>query len=176
MASSYIPAKDPLANFTSEELNKLLFYSEGKLYRKDKNGKTDFSRVAGGKIGGGYILVSIRNKQYLAHRVIWKMFYDELPETIDHVNGDRADNRLENLRAATKAENLRNAFLRKNNTSGVKGVSWRKDANKWRGYVSLNGKQHLAGLFTDKNECIEAVKILRIQLHEEFAKHAEAVV
>jgi hypothetical protein len=86
--------------------------------------------IAGAKRSDGYISVGFNNKAYLAHRLIWRFVYGEWPEfEIDHINGDKADNRIENLRACTTAENRRNMPVRRNKTSRYSGV--RKSRNAW---------------------------------------------
>ena len=82
----------------------------------------------------------INSKPYKAHRVIWKMVYGSDPHYIDHINGDRTDNRISNLRSVTKAQNNRNKRLRSDNKSGVTGVHWYNPRNKWRVDVRYNGK------------------------------------
>lgn len=69
-------------------------------------------------------------KSMPAHRIIWEMVYGECPDVIDHINGDKHDNRLVNLRNVDRAENMRNRKLNKRNKSGINGVSTRKDG-KW---------------------------------------------
>ena len=172
MPSSYRPESDPLCKFTKDELHLMLAYADGHIYRRLIDGSIDFSKPAGAKALSGYIVVSIKNKRYLAHRVIWRMHGKQMPETIDHINLDKTDNRIKNLRAATKAENLRNVGVKSLNKSGVKGVSWHKYARKWRGTVSVDGRQHHAGLFESKAECIAAVQLLRQSLHGDFARNA----
>jgi|DEB0MinimDraft_6_1074348.scaffolds.fasta_scaffold40712_3 hypothetical protein len=172
MTKVYQEDLDPLSSLSVADLRKEFTYQKGKLYRNGKDGLPDFSRLAGGKTGCGYIVVSINNKQYLAHRVIWKMHGFSLGETIDHINGNRTDNRIENLRLATKAQNVRNSGLRRDNKSGVKGVSYRKASKSWRGQVCFEGKCYSAGSFRSKDECAEAVRLLREALHGQFAKHA----
>ena len=79
----------------------------------------------------GYMTVKIINSTYMLHRVIWLWVYGEFPpHDIDHINGDRADNRLVNLRAVTRQENMKNRCLSKNNKSGTTGVYW-SGQKKW---------------------------------------------
>ena len=88
--------------------------------------------------------------------------------TIDHINRIRHDNRKSNLRYATIQENARNKSIQHNNTSGVPGVSWRKDRNKWRAYITITGKQITLGLFEDKNDAINARKKAEEKYFGEF--------
>lgn len=106
----------------------------------------------------GYAVVGINGTRYRAHRVIWKMSHGRLPRTkqIDHVDGNKANNRLRNLRLVTNLENCRNMAVSKNNTSGYCGVRWDKQKQAWRAQIMLNGKnQHLV-LSKDKNIAIAA--------------------
>ena len=154
--------------FNKKFLEARFTYKNGELYYRD-----DPERIAGSVNKIGYRLIHIRGKAYLAHRLIWFMFNGTLPETIDHINRKRSDNRIENLRAATKAENLRNLSLRGNNTSGIPGVSRRSINGKWRGQVVLGGKAYSAGSFSTKKECAMAVFALRQKLHGEFSSVGE---
>jgi hypothetical protein len=107
--------------------------------------------IAGAKRSDGYISVGFNNKAYLAHRLIWRFVYGEWPEfEIDHINGDKADNRIENLRACTTAENRRNMPVRRNKTSRYSGV--RKSRNAWSVVIdskigaTLKPKMKLVGM------------------------------
>lgn len=107
----------------------------------------------------GYIKLSIAGKQVYSHRVAWFLFFGEEPKVgIDHVNQIKTDNRISNLRLASKSENGRNTKLPRDNTSGVIGVSWSKISQKWRAYISVEGKQHHLGLFDSKEDAISARK------------------
>lgn len=85
----------------------------------------------------------------------------------DHVNGNGLDNRRPNLRGCTQAQNNCNVRLRGDNTSGVKGVSWRKRERKWIAYV---GRFHI-GYFSSLGDAARAVRSRREELHGEFARH-----
>ena len=92
-------------------------------------------KVAGSVRSDGKAVVGIHGALHLAHRVIWKMVHGEEPDCVDHINGDCSDNRLENLRNVSQAENNRNVARRSDNTSGVGGVSYQADRRAWRAYL-----------------------------------------
>lgn len=85
----------------------------------------------------------------------------------DHINGNRLDNRKENLRLVTKAQNMMNRGLQKNSTSGYKGVN--KHQGKWRAYILEYGKQKHLGVFKDKKEAAKAYNTMAKKLHGEYA-------
>lgn len=96
----------------------------------------------------GYRCGRIFDKTYFAHRVCWVLAAGEWPaDDIDHINGDRADNRLENLRSTTRTHNNRNRRRSSNNTSGVTGVSWHAASRSWHAVIVIAGKQISLGYF-----------------------------
>lgn len=113
--------------------------------------------------GYGYRTGSIFDCTYMAHRVIWAMIHDECPDTIDHINGVRDDNRIENLRSVSLAENLKNQKRYSRNTSGVCGVYWHKRDNKWDAQIRVGGKLMHLGLFTDFDEAVAARKKAEVE-------------
>lgn len=104
----------------------------------------------------GYKQGSIFGRLYLAHKVIYAAAYDEWPDLIDHINQDRADNRLCNLRAADKVINSHNSKIRSDNTSGVKGVSWFKRNQCWRAHLTIGGVQSHLGYFQSLDDAVAA--------------------
>lgn len=106
----------------------------------------------------GYRRVRINNKYYYVHRIVWKLFYkEEPPEIIDHINRNKSDNKIKNLRKATKEINQQNQDLPKNNTSGYRGVFKPKHLKgKYRAVIGVNGKYISLGVFGKKNEAIAA--------------------
>jgi hypothetical protein len=95
----------------------------------------------------GYEVVSIsvnkKRKWILSHRVIWYMIYGSLVDCIDHIDRDKLNNKLSNLRDGTNGVNQRNIKIRSDNTSGVAGVQWHKAGQRWRSTISKNGKQRV---------------------------------
>ena len=110
------------------------------------------------KTTNGYTRVSIGNTRYAVHRVIWKMHTGEEPiGQVDHINGVRTDNRIENLRVVEgQRENSQNQKRYESNTSGITGVNFHKASNKWRAVITDGGDTKYLGTFTDKIDAIYA--------------------
>lgn len=97
-----------------------------------------------------------------AHRLAWVISFGELPvNEIDHINQDKADNRLENLRDVPKSVNQRNGTRKSNNTSGVAGVTWHKQRGKWCAQAYMDGKHHHLGLFEELTAAETAARKFR---------------
>ncbi len=124
--------------------------------------------------------LSISEKGYLkigywkVHDLVWRQFNSNKPKglQIDHINGNKLDNRIENLRLATYAENQWNAKTRVDNKSGVKGVSWHKASQRWRAQVKHDKVIHYLGVYDTIEEAKKVVQKKRIELHGEFTRHA----
>jgi hypothetical protein len=106
----------------------------------------------------GYKHGRIFGKLYLKHRVLMAMKLGYWPEYVDHINGNRADNRIQNLRPATRVQNGRNAARPIHNTSGCIGVSWNKRDQRWTAYITLNRKRKALGNFKTFEEAVECRK------------------
>lgn len=89
---------------------------------------------------------------------------------VDHIDGNKLDNRKQNLRICTNAENCRNRGMQANNTSGYKGVSWSKVANKWTARIKADGSYKGLGYFDTDKKAAQAYNDAAIQYHGEFAK------
>lgn len=139
----------------------------GELRWKRSAGKAKIGSVAGCN-AQGYTLVGVNGRLYKAHRLAWLLHYGESPTgDIDHVNGNRSDNRIVNLRIASHSENMHNRKADRDNKSGAKGVCWNKWRGKWMAYS--NGKH--VGYFNTKESADKAVRVVRERLHREFACH-----
>jgi hypothetical protein len=147
-------------------------YQDGKLIWKQGNSRVKVGRTAGSISGKGYINIKFKQKTYLAHRLIYLYHHGYLPEVLDHINGFKTDNRIENLREATASQNQHNRVLNANNTSGYKGVTFNKLRNKWQAKVKTNNVYKHLGLFEDIEDAAMAVSKYRLEVHGEFAKHA----
>ena len=104
----------------------------------------------------GYMHGTMLGKSYSAHRVIWVMVNGGNPKYIDHINGDKLDNRLSNLRAVTPKDSAKNMPMCKTNNSGVTGVRWYKRTSRWRSEIFVNGKYIHLGYFKNKFDAILA--------------------
>lgn len=106
----------------------------------------------------GYRIGTIFGRNYPAHRVLWLLHTKRWPKNIDHINGDRADNRLVNLRSVSHAENMKNRWQSKRNTSGVTGVHWLAKNRKWAATIGTEGQLVYLGCFTDIADAVTARK------------------
>lgn len=124
-----------------------------------------------GCVIGGYLLIEHNNKPIMAHRLAWKIMTGEWPDKfIDHINGNRVDNRFCNLRLADKWQNARNAKTPKTNTSGFKGVCWDKDAKKWLAQINIDGRSRKIGKFSTAEAAHAAYVKAATDLYGEFAR------
>lgn len=125
----------------------------GKLIRRD-SGRETFSRTN----VHGYLQGGVGGAVVVAHRAIWAIVHGYWPKQIDHINGNRSDNRLVNLREVDDAENRKNTALRADNKSGFHGVRWIAPLNKWRVEIKANGKSKHVGVYASKDYAIAARK------------------
>jgi hypothetical protein len=121
----------------------------------------------------GYYRTTILGVSHYAHRLAWALHYGEWPDAdIDHINGDPKDNRISNLRSVSHLENCRNISKPINNTSGVIGVSWSQDREKWTAYID-DGKGRIPlGRYVQFHEAVIARKAaeLALRYHENHGR------
>jgi hypothetical protein len=154
---------------TQDQVKDLFEYRDGKLYGKIYVGARKLGNAAGSLNSKGYLNTKINGKLYLNHRIIFLMFNGYLPQYIDHIDNNRLNNRVENLRPATLSQNSCNTKIAKNNTSGVKGVFWQK--KKWRVELTVKGKKKRFGCY-DSLELAELVATeARNKYHQNYARH-----
>lgn len=124
----------------------------------------------GSKAAGGYLRFSVLGRSYLAHTLAWLYVYGEFPPAkhdIDHVNGDRTDNRIVNLRIATRSQNLANGAKRR---AGLKGVYFHKAKQKWHARLQKDGHVHSLGYYATEQEAHEAYRLWAVRAHGQFAR------
>lgn len=119
----------------------------------------------------GYRKVQLGGVGTYAHRLAFYLATGELSETVDHVNGDRTDNRLVNLRAAKFSENARNMAVRSDNKSGHPGVSWCRKSRLWYAYIALDGRSYSLGRYARIEDAVSARRAAEKRYHGDFAQH-----
>lgn len=153
---------------TQSELKQRLDYDQhtGLFTRKTSAGGWKAGEMAGNFDESGYIKIRINRKLYYAHRLAFLYVYGRMPELhVDHINGNRADNRICNLREATTSVNAQNiSQYKKNNKARVLGVS-ESPAGRWYARIRFNGKQMRIGTFSTKEEAHEAYLSAKKMLH-----------
>ena len=129
-------------------------------------------KPAGFRHGKGYRQISVDDIKYMTHRIAWAMEHDgPMPQDIDHIDGDRANNRIANLRAATRSENLANAMIARHNTSGAKGVHFNRYWGKFEAHITHHYKYYHLGKFDTLEQAAAARRKAAERLHGKFARH-----
>ena len=119
--------------------------------------------VGSGSLKRGYRCTSICKKQYYQHRLVWLYVHGEWPtNAIDHISGDRADNRIENLRQATHGQNQQN---RKNSRDGLMGAYRAHNCNRWYSTIMVDGKKNYLGMFATEEEAAAAYAEAKAKFH-----------
>lgn len=165
-------------DLTAERLRSHLSYdvNSGVFTWKARTPKGNFVKVgdvAGTKDGYGYVVIRISRRAYKAHRLAWLYVYGEWPKAlIDHRDGVRDNNRLSNLREATRAQNQQNQKTHKDNRTGLKGVcrDRRAISKPFSVQIQANGKLHHIGTFSTETEAQAAYCDAAKRLHGEFAR------
>lgn len=157
---------------TQQEILDFFEYKDGALYwRKAPNRRIHAGSRAGTISTLGYVAIMVNKKRYQAHRLIFLYHYGWLPEFIDHVDLDRKNNDIKNLRAATRMQNNQNTPVRCDSTSGVKNVAWVDRLNKWLVKIRINNKPTHIGVFDDLELASFVASEHRDYYHGEFARH-----
>lgn len=164
------PARKP-DHITTERLREVLSYDPetGIFTWRVSAGTRAKGKRAGCENDNLYVLIRVDGVSYKAHRLAWQHYYGTAPSTdLDHINGVRSDNRISNLRPATRGENLRNSPKHRDNKSGFKGVYWSKWAGKWHARIMISYKRIHLGFFDDPREASDAYEAKARELFGEF--------
>lgn len=152
---------------TREDVAALLSYDERSgVFTWRKSGSR-----AGKVQSRGYVQILIRGRAYYAHRLAWFYVHGEWPPSqIDHINCEKADNRIANLRLATRSQNQANRGVQPNNTSGFKGVTWCGPRGKWRAEIKVNRRKVCLGSFERLEDAAVAYEHAAKRYFGEFAR------
>ena len=150
-----------------ERVLELFTYKDGQLFYKENNEPIKVYNTKGHR----YARMKIDQKEYKLHRIIFLYHYGYLPKIIDHINGDRYDNRIENLREANTYQNRQNSRIYSTSKSGVKNVYWDKKYQKWIVAFSINGKRKYFGCYDNLEEAKQIATSMRDKYFKQFANH-----
>ncbi len=160
-----------MPDFTAEELRSLLSYDpETGAFTRLKSSRVDrIGQSAGARDTKGHVQIRVLGRLHLAHRLAWMWVHGQWPELqIDHINGNRSDNRVANLRLATSRQNAQNRRRAQadNKTSGLLGVSFDKRVGKYFGQIADGGKKKFLGYHETAAQAHEAYLRAKAVLHE----------
>jgi len=143
-------------NLTQKKIKELFDYKDGSLIRTAPARRTQVGHISGSN-SNGYLVTKICGKTYPNHHLVWLWHMGYLPENqIDHIDRNRSNNRIENLREVSQSCNMRNCGNSIKNRSGVKGVCWDNQAGKWKASIRGNNREINLGVFADKVNAIAA--------------------
>jgi hypothetical protein len=152
-------------------LNELFYYEDGNLFWKNPTGKRiKAGCLAGRNASNGYRMIGLYKRSYMTHRLVFMFHHGYFPKEVDHIDGNKSNNKIENLRPASHLENLRNQKIRTDNVSGHKNVGWAKREQKWRVRLTVNGKDKHIGYFDDR----ELADLVAVEATNKFHKEFSA--
>ena len=156
-----MPRQKHLPNITQTELRAVLRYDPGTglfTRRIDRGRRWKAGEDAGSSMASGYIAVSVCGKSYGAHRLAWLYVHGVFPsQDIDHLDGNRANNRISNLRDVSPVVNGQNLHrCHQRSRSGVLGVCWFPITARWRAYIRAEGRTRTLGYFREKSDAVAA--------------------
>ena len=155
---------------TQDYLKEIFEYKDGDLYWIKRRPHVTLGMKAGHqKVDDGYIRISIDKKKYYAHRLVYMFHFGNYPKTLDHVDGNRTNNRIHNLRPASNSNNGANRRLGINSKTGFKGVHKIKE-ERFRAYITINKKRKHLGYFKTVIDAHQAYQIAAKEVFGEFAR------
>lgn len=157
-----------LTEIANDKLNALFVYDNGALRNRVARRRAREGELVGTLDADGYLVARVEGRVYKVHRLVYAMFHGICPALLDHINGNKTDNRIENLRPATATQNGYNRKKNHNSTS-FKGVSYMH--GKWVAQCQVAGKRHYLGLFCSPEAANAALIEFRRNAHGEYANH-----
>ncbi len=147
----------------------------GSLGGYDRGWNTRWACTVAGTIDkDGYVCICVDYEIYAAHLLAWLYVYSEWPPAdIDHANRNPSDNRMENLRLCNQSQNNTNGSMRKDNTSGARGVDWQKRDQKWRARLFIGKKEVTVGYFDSREKAVAARRDAALVHYGEFASERD---
>ena len=155
---------------SKQQLDDLFLYQNGFLIRKTSLGNRKAGSIVGCKQKNGYFITQVFKRFYYVHRLIFMMHHGYMPKTVDHIDGNPSNNKIENLRSCSQSQNACNKTKQINNSSGYKNVYWASRHKRWVACVNYKGKKHIFGTFKNLDDAVLAAKTGRARIHGEFAK------
>lgn len=153
--------------FSKTQLESIFDYNQKSGMLFWKNGKR-----AGSNLYNGYRRVKLQGVEYKEHRLIWVLFFDKQPkQLIDHINGIKDDNRIENLREASVSQNTCNSKLSVRNNTKTKGVYYNHKRKKYIVNCSINGNSKYLGSYKTLEEAQNTIRNYREKIHGEYTNH-----
>jgi hypothetical protein len=148
-----------------ENIRRLLTYdaTSGEFYWRETRGRRKQGALAGNVSPRGYRRIHCNGRAYFAHQLAWYMHYGVFPHTeIDHIDRNRDNNRIANLRLSNRTEQLHNTGVRTDNSSGYKGISW--ESGRFRTYINIGGTRVHLGRYMTFDEAYRARKRAEMEL------------
>jgi len=156
---------------TKDYLNSILEYRDGNLYCRVSRGAAKAGKQVGYKRKDGVSCLFVDKKPYLLHRIVFLMHHGYLPDMVDHIDGNRTNNKIENLREATHAQNAWNSKPRADSNIGIKNITYNKKFNQYTVRIQVNQERKYIGAFKDLELAALVAMEARNKYHGKFANH-----
>jgi len=159
---------------TQAQIRQLLDYDQGTgifTWKVDRHHRPLAGKKAGHINGDGYVEITVAGRSIKAHRLAVLLVAGAYPrDEVDHIDGDRTNNRFANLRCVSRADNQKNRKRHSTNRSGYKGVSWKAQNSRWVASINIGGKRIHLGYFDTAEDARDAYEIAAERLHGSYRR------